>query len=223
LKTDAAVLEQLAFARRIADHANRLGAHSLLFTPRAASDHLGALLADAVLQAGVNYKTVVRMRITRIESQFPETATLSGVIALIERGGAGDFMLWKHPTKVTRFESLAKFLAMQGIETSVELRGWLCLSSARQHLLSLNGIGPKTYDYLCCLVGIDCIAIDRHVKTFAKEAGVSVSDYHYLKSVVSYAADLLGMRRRDFDAWIWQTISTRTISDGQLYPAISAK
>jgi hypothetical protein len=95
---------------------------------------------------------------------------------------------------------------MQGIETSVELRGWLCLSSARQHLLSLNGIGPKTYDYLCCLVGIDCIAIDRHVKTFAKEAGVPVSDYEYLKSVVSYAADLLGMRRRDFDAWIWQTI-----------------
>jgi hypothetical protein len=216
LTTRTTALEQLAFARRIADHANRLGAHSSLSIPRAASDHLGALLADAVLQAGLNYRTVVRMRIARIESQFPETATLSGVIALIERGGARDFMLWNHPTKVTRFESLARFLAIQGIETTVELRGWLYLGSARQHLLSLNGIGPKTCDYLCCLVGIDCIAIDRHVKTFAKEAGVSVSDCEYLKSVVSYAADLLGMTRRDFDAWIWRTISTRAISDGQI-------
>src|SRR6266852_7335495 len=120
--TRAGVLEQLSFARRVADHANRLGVHRLPVTPRAASDHLGAVLADAILQPGVNYQTVVRMRITRIESQFPETATLSGLIALIEREGAGDFLLWKHPTKVTRFVSLAKFLAMQDIETTVELR-----------------------------------------------------------------------------------------------------
>jgi endonuclease III len=35
--------------------------------------------------------------------------------------------------------------------------------SARQILLGLQGIGPKTCDYLGCLVGIDCIAIDRHI------------------------------------------------------------
>lgn len=214
--TRAAILEQLSLARRIADHANRLGVHQLQVTPHAPSDHLGAVLANAILQAGVNYQTVVRMRITRIESQFPETATLPGLIELIEREGARDFLLWKHPTKVTRFVSLAKFLAMQEVETTVELRRWLCLSTARQHLLDLHGIGPKTCDYLCCLVGIDCVAIDRHVKTFASEAGVSVNDYEYLKSVISYAADLLGMRRRDFDAWIWRTISARTMGAGQL-------
>lgn len=212
----AAVLEQLSFARRIADHADRLGVHRLPATSRAASDHLGAVLADAILQAGVNYQTVVRVRIMRIETQFPETATLRGLIALIERDGAGDFLLWKHPTKVMRFVSLAKFLAMRRIETTVELRRWLCLSSARQHLLGLHGIGPKTCDYLCCLVGIDCIAIDRHIKTFVSEAGVCVSDYECLKSVVSCAADLLGMSRRDFDAWIWRTISARATSDRQL-------
>jgi hypothetical protein len=211
----AAVLEQLSFARRIADHADRLGVHRLPVASRAPSDHLGAVLADAILQAGVNYQTVVRTRVQRIQSQFPETATLPGLIALIERDGAGGFLLWNHPAKVARFVSLAKFLAMQGIETTVDLRRWLCLSSARQHLLALHGIGPKTCDYLCCLVGIDCIAVDRHIKTFASEAGVSVSDYECLKSAVSYAADLLGMRRRDFDAWIWRTVSARAINDGQ--------
>jgi hypothetical protein len=167
------------------------------------------VLADAVLQAGLNYETVVRMRVMRIESQFPETATLSGLIELIERGGASDLLLWKHPTKLTRFVCLAKFLAMRGIETTDELKRWLCVSGARTDLLRLNGIGPKTCDYLCCLVGIDGVAVDRHLKRFASEAGVSVRDYECLKSVVGYAADLLGMSRRDFDAWIWRTVSIR--------------
>lgn len=212
----ANILEQLLFARQIADHAHRLGVRSLPVKPRTASNHLGAVLADAILQAGVNYHTVVRTRIMRIESQFPDTATLPGVIALIEREGAGDFLLWRHPTKVMRFISIARFLAQHDVKTTVDLRAWLRLSGAREHLLGLHGIGPKTCDYLCCLVGIDCIAIDRHIKTFATEAGVYVSDYEYLKSVVSYAADLLDMTRRDFDAWIWQTISARATSYGQL-------
>ena len=166
-----AMLEQLSFARRIADHASRLGVRPFPAPSRAAPPHLGAVLADAILQAGVNYGTVVRIRINRIESQFPETATLRGVIALIDREAAGDFLLWRHPTKVNRFVSLAKLLDGQGIETTVELRRWLGLTRARQQLLSLHGIGPKTCDYLSCLVGIDCVAIDRHIKTFASEAG----------------------------------------------------
>jgi endonuclease III len=105
---------------------------------------------------------------------------------------------------------------MQQIGTTNELKLWLNRSDARDHLLSLHGIGPKTYDYLCCLVGIDCIAVDRHVRTFANEAGVAITDYDQLKSVVSYAADLLGMSRRDFDAWIWRTVSARNMFDRQL-------
>lgn len=202
-------LEQLSLARRVADYADRLGARQLQLAQRAVSEHLGAVLADAILQAGLNYRTVVRARIERIEAQFPDTATLSGVLALIEREQASDFLLWKHPAKVTRFVSLAKLLAVHGIETTAELKSWLCVNGAREQLLGLHGIGPKTFDYLCCLVGIDCVAIDRHVMTFASEAGVIIGDYDYLKSVVSCAADLLGLRRRDFDAWIWQTVTAR--------------
>jgi hypothetical protein len=209
-------LEQLSSARRIADHANRLGVDRSPLPRRLASEHLGAVLADAVLQAGVNYQTVVQTRVNRIELHFPEAATLSGIIAVIERDGASDFLLWKHPTKVMRFVSLAELLAVKGIDSTLELKTWLCFSGARRDLLDLHGIGPKTCDYLCFLVGIDCVAIDRHVKTFANEAGVTATDYEYLKSVVSYAADLLGMTRRDFDSWIWRTISARAKTDHQL-------
>jgi len=211
-----AALEQLSFARRIADHADHLGVRHWPIGSRVTSDHLGAVLADAILQAGLSYRKVVRMRVERIQARFPETAALSGLLALIEREGAHDLLLWTHPTKVSRFVSLAQYLATQGTETTVELNRWLRVGTAREHLLALHGIGPKTYDYLCCLVGIDCIAVDRHIKTFASEAGVSVNDYEQLKSVVSYAADLLGMARRDFDAWVWQTVSSRTVSGDQL-------
>jgi len=202
-------LEELAFARRIADYADGLGVHHSPVRPRTASKHLGAVLADAVLQAGVSYRTVVRMRIDRIHSQFPEAATLPGLITILEQQGAADFLLWSHPIKTLRFVSLTQLLATQGISTTVELKLWLKQNDTRERLLNLHGIGPKTCDYLCSLVGIDCIAVDRHVRTFASEAGVTISDYERLKSVVSYAADLLGMTRRDFDAWIWRTTSAR--------------
>jgi hypothetical protein len=205
--SDLAILQQLSFARQIADHADRLGVPRTGMACRQASDHVGAVLADAVLQAGLNYQAVVRVRVERIHSQFPEAAILSGVTALIDREGAEFFLSWKHPTKVGRFVSLIEFLVMQEIETAVELRDWLSLESARPSLLSLNGIGPKTYDYLSSLVGIDCVAVDRHIVRFAADAGVHVSDYDCLKGAVSFAADLLGIRRRDFDAWIWRALS----------------
>lgn len=212
----AAVLEQIAFARRIADHADRLGIQCSPTTPRSIGNHIGAVLADAVLQAGVNYRTVVRGRIERIHSQFPEAATLTGLMNLIERGEASNFLLWNHFTKVIRFVTLAQFLALRHIETTIDLKAWLCKSIARDHLLGLHGIGPKTYDYLCCLVGIDCIAVDRHIKTFANEAGVPLTDYDGLKSAFSFAADFLGIARRDFDAWIWRTVSARDLDTHQL-------
>jgi hypothetical protein len=210
------VLIELGFARRVADYADTLGVQHSPVPTRLASDHLGAVLADAILQAGVSYRTVVRTRVDRIHSKFPEAATLPGLIAILEDQGTAEFLLWNHPIKQSRFVSIIKLFDLQQISTTGELKLWLNRSDARDHLLRLHGIGPKTCDYLCCLVGIDCIAVDRHVRTFANEAGVSISDYDQLKSIVSYAADLLGMARRDFDAWIWRTISARNMFEQQL-------
>lgn len=203
------ILEHLKQARRVADHAGRLGAHDRPDAKRIVSGHIGAVLADAVLQAGVSYRNVVQARVERIEACFPEAATLAGVMALVDGDAVEDFLRWSHRTKIDRFTSLTRLLAAEGVETTDELRAWLCRNDARARLLALPGIGPKTCDYLCFLVGIDCVAIDRHVKAFASEAGVPIEDYDGLKSVVSYAADLLGIARSDFDAWIWHTVSSR--------------
>jgi hypothetical protein len=203
------VLKHLASARRIADHALRLGIQSVEATPRVSCEHLGAVLADAVLQAGVNYRTVVRVRIERILAQFPEAAKLGGLTTLVERGEAAHFLLWNHQAKIARFVSVVELLAGAGVETTDNLKRWLPDAEAKASMLALHGIGPKTFDYLCCLVGIDCIPVDRHIKTFAIEAGVVATDYDTLKLVMSFAADLLEVSRRDFDAWIWATVSAR--------------
>lgn len=211
-----AALEELAFARQIADHANRLGVCGGYATRRHVSEHLGAVLADAVLQAGVSYRTVVRVRVERIHTEFPEASTLSGLLAVLEQRGASDFLLWNDPVKPSRFMALTHLMAARNVSTASKLKKWLNKDGAREQMLSLHGIGPKTFDYVCCLVGIDCIAIDRHVRAFALEAGVPLSDYDRLRLVFSCAADLLGISRRDFDAWIWQTMSARSADDRQL-------
>jgi hypothetical protein len=206
------VLNTLASARLVVTHAEKLGIDCGPRPSRNPMNHLGAALADSILQAGLNYRTVVKVRVDRIKSLFPEAATLSGVLDLIERGGISDFLLWRHPTKVTRFIGLAALLQEHGVEDVPLLRRWLLDLEFQSRLLTVNGIGSKTVDYLCCLVGLDCVAVDRHIRTFASDAGVDVTDYHGLKTIVSCAADLLGMSRRDFDAWIWGCISQRQVS-----------
>jgi hypothetical protein len=206
------VLESLSRARTIADHAQRLGISATSAPRRSSTSHVGAALADAALQSGLNYQTVVKPRVDRIQMIYPGAAILSGVREIVEQGRADEFLDWRHPAKITRFVNLVALLDADGVECAGDLRRWLKDRGSRDRLLELHGIGPKTYDYICCLVGMDCVAVDRHVRTFANEAGVPISDYEELRVVISYAADLLGLARRDFDAWIWHRLSRQSAS-----------
>lgn len=201
-------LEQLAFARRIADRAVALGVEiGAARGGRIATTHLGAAVADAVLQAGLSYRSVVWPRVERILVEFPETATLRGLAELIQERRVEEYLSWRHPTKIGRFVSLVDLLESEGLEDTCNLRHWLCCGErSRSKMLAINGVGPKTYDYLACLVGVDCIAVDRHIKAFASAAGVSANSYETLSAATAFAADFLGMSRRDFDGWIWETM-----------------
>jgi hypothetical protein len=207
MMSSVAVLESLSRARAIAHYAEGLGISQSSMPRRPSASHIGAVLADGVLQSGLNYQTVIRPRVERIRAIYPDAATLSGVMDVLQRGGASEFLSWQHSTKITRFVRLVDFLGADHVEYVGDLRSWLSIRGARNRLLELHGIGPKTYDYLCCLVGMDHIAVDRHIKTFATEAGVRTNGYEELQEAVSFAADLLGLARRDFDAWIWQRLS----------------
>lgn len=197
-------IEVLLAARRIADHAKDEGALIEEKHPRATCDHMGAVLADSVLQAGLNYTTVVRPRVLAILRTHPARRTISSLISLIRDGKTGTFLNWRHHEKVSRFEALVIFLKDWGIEDVQDLRASLASDEFCDAVQTVNGIGPKTVDYMACLVGVDSIAVDRHVRTFAKTVGVENDDYHFLRRSFCCAADLLSLPRREFDAWLWR-------------------
>lgn len=205
----ALVLESLGRARAIANHAERLGVNDAATNQRQSYSHLGAVIADAALQAGLNYRTVVFPRIKRIQALFPTAATLSGLNSTLDQVGPEAFLDWRHSTKVERFTGIIGVLRIDDIQNIADLRAWLVRSDTRNTLLKIHGVGPKTFDYICCLAGLDYIPIDRHIKSFASEAGVNIDGYLDLQTAVSFAADLLGLARRDFDAWIWQSLTSR--------------
>ncbi|WP_084697142.1 hypothetical protein [Paracoccus sp. S4493] len=209
-------VQMLVAARRVADYAKELGADSHRLESRPTYDHMGALLADSVLQAGLNYRSVVQPRVAAILANYPEYKYTSHLCGIIESGKSSAFLNWTHDEKVSRFEALILFLRSKEIESSYDLKDYLeHKGNSASELQSVRGVGPKTVDYLSCLVGLDSIAVDRHVRKFAKRVGVMEDDYNFLKAVFCYAADLLLVSRREFDAWIWQreaSLNTRQMA-----------
>jgi hypothetical protein len=197
-------IEVLIVARRIANHAKDEGVLFEEKHSRVTCEHLGAVLADSVLQAGLNYATVVRPRVLAILRAHPGRHTVSSLVSLIEEGETGAFLNWRHHEKVSRFEALVAFLQRWGVEDVQDLRASLASDKFCEAIQRVRGIGPKTVDYIACLVGIDSIAVDRHVRKFAKAVGVENDDYHFLRASFCYAADLLSLPRREFDAWLWR-------------------
>lgn len=202
--------DALRAARRIADHAVRTGVLGSRVSCRPAYQHMGAVLADSVLQAGLNYAKVVKPRIATILRTFPHATTMKILIGVIEQEGSPKFLQWEHREKVSRFDNLVEFMAEAEIDSTSELCTALLDKDFRVDIQNLRGIGPKTVDYMACLVGVDCIAVDRHIRGFAELAGLEDDSYDYLRDVFSFAADLLSIPRREFDASIWRYQSEQT-------------
>ncbi len=165
---------------------------------------MGAILADSILQAGLSYKNVVLPRVRMILRVHTEMDCTSALLDLVKDRKVASFLNWNHEQKISRFERLVLFLSNQGVEHVNQLRDKLTCKDFCAELQSLNGIGPKTVDYMACLVGIDSIAVDRHIRSFAKQAGVENQDYDFLHLAFCCAADLLNLPRREFDAWVWR-------------------
>lgn len=201
--------EVVLAAQRVAYYALTLGVMEMPRTRRYCYEHFGALIADAVLQSGLNYRTVVYPRVQRILKEFPEINTLAGVKDIIGTGNLNDFLMWKHPTKLQRFYRITRYFDQCHVETTKLLRDRMTDIEFQGGLLNIHGIGPKTVDYISCISGVETIAVDRHILKFADEAGVKVYDYESAQEVFSFAADLLDISRRSFDSWVWNTVSSR--------------
>lgn len=169
--------------------------------------HMGAILTDVVLQPGMNYQTVVAPRVQRILKEYEASPTVSEFARIVRKHGAASVLRWRHHEKPARLEALTTFLAHSGLETQAEIRGWLLQRPNRTRLMTVRGMGRKSIDYMCGLVGCDTVAVDRHIINFLSDAGIRTKDYEFVWETVSYAADLLGIERRSLDHSIWRRMS----------------
>ena len=170
-------------------------------------DHMGATVADAVLQANNKYSTHVKPRVNRILAKYPNARTTSSALRLLESTSATEFLDWRGEDRAERFSRVLALFAAEGIEVEADLREWLSQEPNLPKLRSIKGIGPKTVDYFKILVGVSTSAIDRHLLNFLALAGLAPSGYLDTQSVINATADVLKVDRAYFDHSIWQFMS----------------
>jgi len=167
---------------------------------------MGALLTDAILQAGQSYENIVRPRAIRVRDTYPEASTTSGFLNTLEANGYQDVLQWNDTVKPDRVKRLATFFQDQGVESVEELQAWVKRPGSRKELLAINGVGQKTADYIAWLAGISVVAVDRHIKRFCSAAGIQTRD---IKKAVKEAAEELGVDEGCLDYAIWFYMSNR--------------
>jgi hypothetical protein len=171
--------------------------------------HMGATLADAVLQRGIEYKTVVAPRIKAIVGAYPEATTTSAFSRVVSEHGAAQVLDWSEGQKPQTLLALIRLLLEYGVETEDDLRAWLERPENLELLQRIKGIKDKTTDYLQILVGIQTVAVDMHLFDFLAEAGAQTSDYAEARQVLRETAALLGVEPAKLDHSIWRYRSER--------------
>ena len=165
--------------------------------------HIGAILTDIILQAGLNYNAIVLPRVQSIIHRFPEAVTLHDFVGLIDTYGLEDILQFRNFEKLKRMMDLINFLQRNRIDTVTDLMSFVSQNNNLDLLKGIKGIGDKTSDYLMILLGFDVIAVDRHIKSFLHEAAIECKDYLDIKLIVSYTADMMEVPRRCLDFSIW--------------------
>ena len=191
---------------RILDAVRRHGVDKDLKPPEP-YEHMGALITDCILQAGMRWKTV-EGRVAGVMAKNG-TETTSGFLAVLERDGPEKVLGWSG-AKPQRALTLTIFLKEHHLETVAALHDWLLSESNVRAIGRLPGFGDKTKSYIQILTGIPAFAIDVHLEKFARLAGVIDHDDHpYVERVCKAAADRLETPYDILDRAIWRWASAK--------------
>lgn len=176
-------------------------------TQRTPYYHMGATITDAILQSGLNYRHVVYPRVAKLLSKFSEYRTTCDFIILFKTIPLRDLLNWKNEQKLDRITRLSWFLSENEVENEKQLYLWLNNNEHLNMISEINGIGPKTIDYLKMLSGQQSIPIDRHLFKFLELAGVVVKTYEEANSIYCKAAEKLKINQYELDKKIWSYMS----------------
>lgn len=174
---------------------------------KAVYNHAGAIIVDSVLQAGLNYRTIVYPRVMKIIDKYSSFPRVDEFVEVINIFGLEEIIAFNNERKIRLINEILQILLVDKVSTVLELKNWLSLQKNTKKLLNLNGIGFKTIDYLKKLVGTDALPIDRHLINFMKNAGIYVSGYSKIQDIYVELANKLGVNLISIDTTIWQYMS----------------
>lgn len=180
-------------------------------TQRTPYYNMAATLTDSVLQAGMNYKSVVYPRVYNILSEYSNYRTTCDFIILFQTIPIGEIIQWKNKRKQDTICELAWYLYNQNVNTEDDLAEWISDDINTEKLLEINGIGRKTVDYLKLLSGRQAIPIDRHMFQFLEMAGILTADYKEASIIMRKTASLLEIGESVLDKTIWNYMSEKKI------------
>lgn len=166
-----------------------------------------ATIADAILQAGMNYEKVVYPRIKYILQTFKEYKTTCDFLILMQCLPLEEIIHLKNKRKQKTIIDLTWYLYGKRIETENDLSNWFNSSNKESELIEIFGIGNKTVDYLKLLSGNQAIPIDRHVYKLLNMANVNAKCYHNASRIMKAVANNIGISERTLDRSVWNYFS----------------
>lgn len=176
-------------------------------TQRTPYYHMGATITDSILQAGLNYCYVVYPRVLKLLTKFSDYRTTCDFIILMQVVPLMELVNWKNEKKLQCISDLSWVLFNNDIENENQLASWLDTDKNIDQLRKINGVGPKTVDYLKMLSGNQAIAIDRHLFAFLELAGIFNRTYSEASLIYNQASELLGMSKYELDRKVWLYMS----------------
>jgi len=172
-------------------------------TQRTPYYHMGATITDSILQAGLNYRTVVYPRVANLLTNFYDYKSTTDFIILFQTIPLGKLINWRNEQKLNRIIETSWLLYNNQVENEDQLSTWLSDHKNINTLSEIKGIGPKTIDYLKMLSGQQAIAIDRHLFKFIELAGVVVKTYDEAHILYCNVAKKLNIQKYELDKKIW--------------------
>ena len=182
---------------------------TISYVERKPYNNMVATLSDAILQAGMNYKTVVMPRISDILYRYSNFTSTCDFIILFQTVPIEQIIKWKNKKKQNTLCNLAWLLYNEGVNSEADFRQWGRASENEEKLLALDGIGYKTVDYLKLLSGLETIPVDRHLFKFLKDSEIPITTYYDASYIFKSAAKELNIEERLLDKIIWDYMSSR--------------
>lgn len=172
-------------------------------------NNMGATIIDGILQAGVNYDSVVRPRVDKFREEYGDLKTTNDFYDLITKNDLSVLINFKG-AKIQRIHQLTKLLKIQGIETEKDLFMWLSNDDNVLTLSNIKGIKDKTINYLKILTGHkDTLAIDVRLRNFIKLCckDIELFSDKYAFELLKKVALKLKVEPTTLDYSIWKYMS----------------